>query len=357
PVRETLLQCIGGKDLSFDEARGFMDELTAGNLAPSQTSAYLVALNAKGITADEIAGCASVLQKKRVPIDLEKPVLDTCGTGGDGAGSFNISSMAALAAAGAGAAVAKHGNRAVSSLSGSADFYSELGINIDLSPEETRGLINDTGFGFLFAPIYHRAMRYASTVRRELGFKTIMNMLGPLANPAGAKYQLLGVYDPDYCVPMAEAAVKLGAERVLVVHGNDGLDEISVSTTSRTVYADAGGALEIGEFDPEKHGLPLYSKAELQGGAAEDNASEARRILSGGGKAAIRESVLLNAGAALFVYGAADSIISGYRRAKTALENGKVSEKLMQVTAAIERMKGQAAETPAFHAAPVDRRV
>ena len=343
PVRETLLQCIGGSDLSFDTARGFMDELTAGNLTPSQTAAYLVALNAKGITADEIAGCASVLQKKRVPISLDTPVLDTCGTGGDGAGTFNISSMAALVAAGAGAAVAKHGNRAVSSLSGSADFYSKLGLSIDLKPAESQQLINDTGFGFLFAPIYHSAMRHAGAVRRELGFKTIMNLLGPLSNPAGAKFQLLGVYDPDYCVPMAKAAIKLGVERVLVVHGNDGLDEISVSTTTKTVYADATGRLEVGQFDPQQHDLPLYPAGELLGGAAEDNAAEARRILDGKGRAAIRDSVLLNAGAALYVYGTAESIIDGYRRAKEALESGRVSEKLQQITLATEKLRVPAA--------------
>lgn len=342
PVRDTLLQCIGGSDLSFEAARGFMDELTAGNLTASQTSAYLVALNAKGITADEIAGCAAVLQKKRVPISLRMPVLDTCGTGGDGAGTFNISSMAALVAAGAGAAVAKHGNRAVSSLSGSADFYSKLGLSIDLKPEESQHLINDTGFGFLFAPIYHSAMRHAGAVRRELGFKTIMNLLGPLSNPAGAKYQLLGVYDPAYCVPMAQAAIKLGVERVLVVHGNDGLDEISVSTTTKTVYADAAGRLEVGQFDPQQHSLTLYPAEELQGGSAEDNAAEARRILDGEGQPAIRASVLLNAGAALYVYGIAESIFDGYRLATQALVSGKVSQKLQQITAATEKLRAPA---------------
>ncbi len=345
PLRDTLLQCIGGTHLSFDLARGFMDELTAGNLTPSQISAYLVSLNAKGITADEIAGCASVLQKKRVPINLQMPVLDTCGTGGDGTGSFNISSMAALVAAGAGAAVAKHGNRAVSSLSGSADFYSELGLSIDLKPDESQHLINETGFGFLFAPIYHSAMRHAAAVRRELGFKTIMNLLGPLSNPAGAKYQLLGVYDPAYCVPMAQAAIKLGVERVLVVHGNDGLDEISVSTTTKTVYADATGCLEEGLFDPQEHGLPLYPPEELQGGSAEDNAAEAHRILTGEGRPAIREAVLLNAGAALYVYGGAGSIMEGYSRAKDALETGRVADKLQQIAAATEKMRQPVEET------------
>jgi anthranilate synthase/phosphoribosyltransferase len=268
-------------------------------------------------------------------------VLDTCGTGGDGAGTFNISSMAALIAAGAGAAVAKHGNRAVSSLSGSADFYAKLGLSIDLTPEKSETLINDTGFCFLFAPIYHSAMKHAAMVRRELGFKTIMNLLGPLSNPAAAKYQLLGVYDPDYCLPMAQAAVTLGVERVLVVHGNDGLDEISVSAPTKTVYADVEGALEVGEFNPEAHGLSLYPSEELQGGSAEDNAAEARRILDGEGRPAIRASVLLNAGAALYVYGAAGSIIDGYRLAEAALESGKVAEKIQhihRVTEALEQV-------------------
>ncbi len=343
PIRETLLRCIGGEDLSFDNARGFMDELTAGNLSQSHTSAYLVALNAKGITADEIAGCAAVLKKKRVPISLRTPVLDTCGTGGDGVGSFNISSMAALVAAGAGAAVAKHGNRAVSSLSGSADFYTKLGVSIDLTPDESEALINESGFGFLFAPIYHSAMKHAAAVRRDLGFKTIMNLLGPLSNPAGAQYQLLGVYDPAYCVPMAQAAITLGVERVLVVHGDDGLDEISVSTSTTTVYADADGTMDVGTFNPGDFGLQLYPPEELQGGSAEENAAEARRILEGGGRPAIRTSVLLNAGAALFVYGSAGSIIDGYQLAKDALESGRVAEKLQQITDITKKLQKKTA--------------
>jgi anthranilate synthase/phosphoribosyltransferase len=298
-----------------------------------------VALNAKGITADEIAGCASVLRRKRTPLESSLPVLDTCGTGGDGAGTFNISSMAALIATAAGARVAKHGNRAVSSLSGSADFYREMGIPIDLSPAESKALLERTNFAFLFAPIYHSAMRHAAAVRRELGFKTIMNLLGPLVNPAGAAYQLIGVFDEAYSVPVAEAAVKLGVQRVLVVHGRDGLDEISVSAPTKTVYADSTGKLEEGEFNPKDHGFPLFTGDDLRGGTAEDNAEEARKLLTGKGKEAVRDAVLLNAGAALFVYGAADSIIKGYQKAEQALVSGKVGEKVEEIIKGIREQK------------------
>ncbi len=335
PIKERMVSLINGEDLTFESAKGFMEELTAGNLTPARISGFLVALNAKGITADEIAGCASVLQKKRTFLKSSLPVLDTCGTGGDGAGTFNISSMAALVAAASGATVAKHGNRAVSSLSGSADFYRELGISIDLSPDDSKKLLERTNFAFLFAPIYHGAMRHAALVRRELGFKTIMNLLGPLVNPAGAAYQLIGVFDEAYCVPVAEAAVTLGVKRVLVVHGRDGLDEISVSAPTKTVYADSTGTVEEGEFNPKDHGFPLYALQDLQGGTAEENAEEAKKLLTGRGKEAVRDSVLLNAGAALFVYGAAESIIKGYQKAEQALTSGKVAEKVEEIITGI----------------------
>ncbi len=328
PIREKLRKIIGGTNLNQEEAEGFMSELTEGNLSNSNIAAYLVALNAKGIVPEEIAGCAAVLQRKRTPLKVSKPVLDTCGTGGDGLGTFNISSFSALIASASGAVVAKHGNRAVSSLSGSADFYRELGIPINLKPSESEQLIEKTGFAFLFAPIYHGAMRFAGQVRRELGIKTIMNLLGPLVNPAGAQYQLIGVFDDDFCIPVAQAARILGLKRVMVVHGADGLDEISITGPTRIVTIDETGEMTDEQFNPESLGISGYRLEELKGGAAEDNAAAAVELLNGTGPAAVREAVLVNAGAALAVYGTATSIEEGYRLAKETLSSGKVKQKL-----------------------------
>ncbi len=331
PVRAMLTKVIGGENLTQSEAEGFMSELTEGNLSSSNIAGFLVALNAKGITPEEIAGCAAVLQHKRVPLEVSSPVLDTCGTGGDGLGTFNISSFAALIAASCGAVVAKHGNRAVSSLSGSADFYKELGIPIDLKPAESAKLIESSGFAFLFAPIYHGAMRHAGQVRRELGIKTIMNLLGPLANPAGAQYQVIGVFDERFCVTVARAASLLGLKRVMVVHGADGLDEISVTGPTRIVTIDETGQMRDEQFDPKSLGIEGYSVEELRGGSAQDNARVALELLEGTGPVAVREAVLVNAGAALTVYGIAETIGDGYRLAREALETGNVKRKLASI--------------------------
>jgi len=224
-VREVLSGILSGKSMDQEEAANFMEDLTDGNLTPAQIAAFLVGLNAKGIAPEEIAGCASVLQRKRVPLYASTPVLDTCGTGGDGLGTFNISSLSAVIASACGATVAKHGNRAVSSKSGSADFYRALGMRIDLPPEDASVVLNETGFVFLFAPIYHQAMKYAAGPRKELGVKTIMNLLGPLVNPAGAEHQIIGVFSDQFCEPVAHAARLLGIRRVMVVHSQDGLED------------------------------------------------------------------------------------------------------------------------------------
>ena len=331
PVREKLAKVIGGENLTRAEAEGFMGELTDGNLNTSNIAGYLVALNAKGIVPEEIAGCASVLQRKRIPLPVTKPVVDTCGTGGDGIGTFNISSFAALIAASCGAVVAKHGNRAVSSLSGSADFYHELGIPIELKPAESAELIEKTGFAFLFAPIYHGAMRFAGPVRRDLGMKTIMNLLGPLANPAGAEYQLIGVFEERFCEPVAKAAKMLGLKRVMVVHGDDGQDEISVTGPTRIITIDETGKTRDEKFQPESLGIRRYPLDAMKGGPAKENAAVALELLDGGGPEALREAVLVNAGAALAVYGTARDLSAGYAMARTALADGSVKRKLAQI--------------------------
>jgi len=357
-----LTRLLEGKDLTQEEAAGFMEELTDGNLKDAQIAGFLVALNAKGITAAEIAGCASVLQRKRTPLQVSGSVLDTCGTGGDGLGTFNISSLTALVAASCGARVAKHGNRAVSSRSGSADFYKEIGIGIEISPDQAASCLEETGFAFLYAPLYHGAMRFAGPARRALGIKTIMNLLGPLANPAGADVQLLGVFSADYLRIVAEAAVRLGVQKGLVVHGLDGQDEISVCSKTKAVRFDAtkngtdratpsatdagrdpeerlaAATFEEFEIDPEELGLRYHDPAALRGGNAEENVAVARRLLAGERDdrvlAALHDSVVINAAAALELASVAPSMKEGVLLAQAALAEGRTADTLTRVIAA-----------------------
>ncbi|MEW5816957.1 MAG: anthranilate phosphoribosyltransferase, partial [Spirochaetota bacterium] len=282
---------------------------------------------------------AAVLQRKRRYLRVKGPVLDTCGTGGDELGTFNISSLSAIIASACGAVVAKHGNRAVSSLSGSADFFKELGIAIDLDPVQSEKLVEKTKFVFLFAPLYHSAMRHAAQARREMGIKTIMNLLGPLVNPAGAEYQIIGVYADHLCLDVARAARMLGIKRVMVVHGFDGQDEISVTGPTRIVMIDENDNLCEEVFHPEKLGIKLYQLKELKGGSAPENARAALEILLRSGSPAVREAVLLNAGAGLFVYGCAGSIEEGYKLAGQALSEGKAKMKLDEIIEESNRLK------------------
>jgi anthranilate synthase/phosphoribosyltransferase len=346
--RAYLNRMLTGEHLSRQEAENIMEDLTDGNLTGSQIAGFLVAMNAKGITPPEIAGCAAVLQRKRTPLAAEGKLLDTCGTGGDGLGTFNISSLTALVASACGAKVAKHGNRAVSSRCGSADFYQNLGIRTGIKPTSAARVLEETGFSFLFAPTYHGAMRFAAAPRRELGIKTIMNLLGPLANPAAAGYQLIGVFDESFCEPVARAAHLLGIHRVMVVHGADGQDELSVCGPSNVVMVNEEGELDSFTITPEDVGLNTHPLEELLGGDAEENGQIAREILDGGGRAAVRDAVAMNAGAALYVYGLADSIAAGTARALEAIADGSVKEKLAVVVrsshrAALEEEKGDAA--------------
>jgi anthranilate synthase/phosphoribosyltransferase len=356
-VTSTVLSSlVGGATLSRNEAANFMEELTEGNLSAAQIAGFLVAIATRGPTPEEIAGCAGVLQKKRTPIRINRPVLDTCGTGGDGLGTFNISSFSALVAAACGATVAKHGNRAVSSKSGSADFYREIGLAVDLPPAKTERLIEETGFGFLFAPIYHGAMRHAAVPRRELGIKTLMNLLGPLVNPAGASYQLIGVYSNDYVETVARAAHLLGIKRVMVVHGSDGIDELSVSAPSRAVSVNEDGTLDERIINPEEFGMVGHSLSDLAGGDAADNAAIARDLLAGRGSPAIRDSVTLNAAAALMLYGTADDIGGGVDLARAALADGTVSSYVDSVVARSKALADEVAtaEPPSGSAARGD---
>ena len=351
--RPLLQRVMAGAPLAMEQAAELMDEITEGRLPASQLAAILVALGVKGYTAEEIAGFAAVLARKKQP--LQRPagaatVVDTCGTGGDGLATFNISSLAALVVAGCGVAVAKHGNRGVSSPTGSADLFAALGVDTGLSPAQAAAVLQRTGFAFLFAPTYHGAMRHAAGVRAELGIKTVLNLLGPLVNPAAAEFQLIGVYDRALCEPMARAARLLGVRRVLVVHGADGLDEVSVTGPTRMVEIGADDECRVSEFDPASCGIAPASLDELKGGDAAHNAALARELLAGGGRPALRDAVAVNAGAALYVAGAAPDIVAGYRRARAVLADGGAAAKLDEVVAATADLLAAPPEGSATHA-------
>ncbi len=331
-VSEFLNQLMEKKDLSEEQAALFMENMTDGTMDERVMASILVAMAAKGPSASEMIGCASVLLKKKKPLPLKmKGLAEIVGTGGDGKGSFNISSLSALTAAACGQGVAKHGNRAVSSKSGAADFYESLGIKIDNPPEKTARQIEETGFGFLMAPVYHSAMRFAAPVRKALGVKTIMNILGPLLNPAGAEYEVLGVYSPDLMQDYARAAKSLGAKRVMVISSKDGYDEISPCAETLVYQINGDGKEYRYTISPEKFGITDADESELSGGSGEDNARLAMEVLEGKGRRTIRYAVGLNAGALLYISGKAKTLKEGYDMALSALDDGRVLSKIEEV--------------------------
>ena len=333
-VSDYLNQLTEKKDLSEEQAELFMEFLTSGDLDERQTAAILMAIAMKGPAASELAGCARVLCRKKTPLPVQTHnFAEIVGTGGDGKGSFNISSLSALTAAALGVKMAKHGNRAVSSKSGAADFYENLGIKIDNSPAKTAEQIDKCGFGFLMAPIYHAAMRFAGPVRKALGIKTIMNILGPLSNPAEAKYELLGVYDKSLLEPVAEAAKSLGARRVLTISSEDGYDEISPCAKTFCCLIDENGTKSKFIINPAKYGITDCDENELAGGTGADNAQLALDVLNGCGRKTIKEAVALNTAGVLYITGKAKSIKVGYEMAKIALEDGSVLRKIEEVKA------------------------
>lgn len=330
-VSKILASLMAGKSMSKSEAELFMEDLTEGFLDERQTSALLTAISAKGPSAEEIAGCASVLCRKKTPVPIYKELTDIVGTGGDGLGSFNISSLSALVASSCGLAIAKHGNRAVSSKSGSADFYEALGIKIDTSAEKTAHIIEKTGFGFLYAPVYHRAMRFAAPVRKLLGVKTIMNLVGPLSNPAGATYQMLGVYDVSLMKPVALASKMLGSKRVMVVCSEDGMDEISCSVPTQVVEIGEDNQMREYCIDPKDFGIEDCPVSDLAGGDSHENAQLALAVLSGTGRKGILEAVALNAAASLYIAGFSPSLKEAYSTAKRVMLDGSVLRKIEEV--------------------------
>ena len=322
---ESIARLVYRQDLSEDEAAAAFEIIIRGDATPSQVAGFLVALRMKGETAEEIAGFARTARAMATPIEVDGALLDTCGTGGDGLATFNISTLSAIVAAACGARVAKHGNRAASSLCGSADVLEQLGVKIDLTPEGVARCINEAGIGFLFAPVFHPSFRFAGATRRELGLRTVFNVLGPLCNPAGAKYQALGVADASLASTMADVLVRLGVERAIVFHAADGMDELSVASPSFVIEVD--GQRKEYELDPAELGLARAPVESMRGGGPEENARLAREVL-GGGRGPRRDVVLLNSAAALRASGLARDWKEGLGLAAEAIDSERAGEVL-----------------------------
>lgn len=326
-IREAILKLAEKKDLTYEEAESVMDEIMGGEATPVQMASYLTALSLKGETIDEITASAAGMRAHCVKLLHDMDVLEIVGTGGDGSNSFNISTTAAMVAAAGGVPVAKHGNRAASSKCGAADVLEALGVKITVSPEKSAELLKTISLCFLFAQNYHIAMKYVAPIRRELGIRTVFNILGPLSNPAGANMELMGVFDEALVAPLAQVMMKLGVKRGMVVYGQDKLDEISMCAPT-TVCEIRDGWFQSYELTPEQFGYARCEKSELQGGTPEENAAITRAILSGSERGAKRHAVCLNAGAAFYIAGKAQTMEQGVRRAEELLDSGAALQKL-----------------------------
>jgi len=324
---EAIAKVVRCENLSEDEAAAAFEVIMRGDATPSQIAGFVVALRMKGETVEELTGFARTARAVATPIRVEGALLDTCGTGGDGLATFNISTPAAIVASACGARVAKHGNRAASSMCGSADVLEQLGVKIDLAPEGVARCIDEAGIGFLFAPVFHPSFRFAGVPRRELGLRTVFNVLGPLCNPAGAKYQALGVADGAMATKMADVLQRLGVERAIVFHASDGMDELSVASPSTVIEID--GRRKEYELDPVELGLSRAPVEAMRGGGPEENARLAREVL-GGAKGPRRDVVLLNAAAALRAAGLAEEWKDGLGLAAEAIDSGRAGEVLLR---------------------------
>ena len=328
-IKEAIEKIVNKGDLTYEEAYTVMNEIMSGESSPTQNAAFLAALSTKSAraeTTDEIAGCAAAMREHATKIETGMEVFEIVGTGGDNAHSFNISTTSALVAAAAGMKVAKHGNRAASSLCGTADCLEALGVNISQSPEKCVELLKEVGMCFFFAQKYHASMKYVGAIRKELGFRTVFNILGPLTNPATPSMQLLGVYDEYLVEPLAQVLISLGVKRGMVVYGQDKLDEISLSAPTKICEINDGW-YKTYIIEPEDFGFERCTKDDLKGGTPEDNAKITRDILSGA-KGHKRNAVLLNAGAALYIGGKADSFKDGVKLAEKIIDSGKALETL-----------------------------
>jgi anthranilate phosphoribosyltransferase len=324
---DAIAKLVRCESLTEGEASAAFETIMRGDATPIQIAGFIVALRMKGETVDEITGFARTARGMATPIDVDGDLLDTCGTGGDGLATFNISTLAAIVSAACDVKVAKHGNRAASSLCGSADVLEQLGVKIDLGPEGVARCIQEAGIGFLFAPIFHPSFRFAGLPRKELGVRTVFNVLGPLCNPAGARYQALGVADANLAGKMADVLARLGVERAIVFHAGDGMDELSVSSPSLVIEID-GGRTEY-QLDPSELGLKPAPPQAVRGGGPEDNARIAREILEGA-TGPRRDVVLLNASAALRAAGRAKDWREGMGLAADAIDSGRAGEVLQR---------------------------
>ncbi len=326
-IKEAIEALVSGRSLNFEQAAGVMEELMSGEATPAQIAAVVTALRIKGETVDEIAGLASVMRAKAIPVKVTPPVVDTCGTGGDNSGSFNISTAAALVVAGAGLKVAKHGNRAMTSHCGSADVLEALGVKIDLGAEAVAECLETVGIGFMFAPIFHPAMKHAVAPRREIGIRTVFNILGPLTNPARAEYQVIGVPTQELGGKIASVLHRLGTKHALVVYGTDSMDEISITGESLVWEINEGGVLPPYPVSPPDFGFKTASLDEIKGGTREENAKMLRNILSGE-RGPGRDIAVMNAAAALVAANLAADLKEGARLAEGAIDSGRAMEKL-----------------------------
>lgn len=328
-IKEAIVKIVDKQDLTYEEAYEVISEIMSGSTTPTQNAAFLAALSTKSTkaeTIDEITGCAAAMRDSATKVENDMDLLEIVGTGGDGAHSFNISTTTAIVSAAAGLKVAKHGNRAASSDCGTADCLEALGVNINLEPEKCIELLNEVGFCFFFAQKYHTSMKYVGAIRRELGIRTVFNILGPLTNPASPKRQLLGVYDPSLVQPLAQVLMKLGVNKGMVVYGQDKLDEISLCAPT-TISEFSNGWFRNYEITPEQFGIERCTREDLLGGSPEYNALITRSILNGE-KGPRRNAVLMNAGAALCIGDKADSIADGIKLAGEIIDSGKAMQTL-----------------------------
>jgi len=336
-IKEAIASLVEGKDLSFEAASGAMEAIMSGEATPAQIGAFLTALRLKGETADEIAGLASVMRAHATPVEITGPAIDIVGTGGDGSGSFNISTAAAFVAAGAGLKVAKHGNRAASSQCGSADILEALGVRIDLPAGKVAECIERVGIGFMFAQVFHPAMKHVALPRREIGIRTVFNILGPLTNPARVGHLVLGVASQELGDKIARVLARLGIEHALVIHGRDGLDELSISDKSLVWDVTKDNVSPPREVTPESFGLKQGNRAEILGGTPEANAAALRKVF-GGERGALRDMIVMNAAAALVAADMTPDFREAARRAAETIDSGRASEKLEGLVATSQRL-------------------
>ena len=329
--KETLGQLLERQDLTHEAMLGVMHQVMGGELTQAQIAAFLIALRAKGETVDEIAAAAMVMRELSIKVDIQDKahLIDTCGTGGDGIQTFNVSTVSAFVAAAAGAKVAKHGGRSVSSTCGSADVLEALGVNVNQTPQQVAASVNEIGIGFMFAPNHHSAMKHAAPVRRELGVRTLFNLLGPMTNPANAHRQVMGVFDQSLTTKLAKVLQQLGSEHVLVVHGADGMDEISFTGDTFVAELKNGQVTEY-LMNPAQWGLALHDVKDIQIQNAEESKAMILAVLNGKPSAA-RDIVLLNAGAAIYVSGLVDTMQAGIEKAAAVIDSGAALQKLHQL--------------------------